>query len=147
MRVVYPDDEQNKQLAWLMSERMGGGSDAQCLAIMDDSGLVGIVGFFNYRWPNIEMCFYCDDYRWALNRKGVHEVLTYPFKQLDCRRVTALVERKNKIARKMVKGLGFKEEGMLRKAGPKGDIFIYGLLPDDFALRQYHESTSTTASA
>ncbi len=128
---------------------MGGGyADAQCLAVVDNTDeIAGIVAFFNYRWPNVEVGFFCDDFRWALNRNGIIEVLSYPFIQLKCRRITALVEKKNATARKMVQRLGFVEEGKLRKAGPKGDIFVYGLLPDELKLRKYYGKHTRTACA
>jgi len=136
MRVVFPRPDQNDMLAKLMQNRLEGGlSDSQNLAVMDGERLVGVVSFFNYRWPNIEVGFYCDDYRWALNRDGIAQVFAYPFVQLNCRRVTALIDKKNLRARKMVQRLGFKEEGKLRKASERGDMFIYGLLPEDLRIQ------------
>jgi len=149
LRIAYPNQDQNKALAEILIERMGGGfADAQCLAVIDnDDEIAGIVAFFNYRKPNIEVSFFCDDFRWALNRDGIIEVLSYPFVQLQCQRITALVEKKNLQARRMVQRLGFVEEGKLRKAGPKGDIFIYGLLSDELKLRKYHGKWTNTANA
>lgn len=149
MKVLYPNQEQNKRLTEILIERMGGGyADAQCLAVIDnDDEIAGIVAFFNFRWPSVEVGFFCDDFRWALNRDGIIEVLSYPFIQLKCRRLTALVEKKNTIARKMVQRLGFVEEGKLRKAGPKGDILVYGLLPDELKLRKYCGKHTNTACA
>jgi len=141
LRLAYPDPEQNKILAGLVQERLGGGlSDCQCLAGLDDDEIVAVVCFFNYRWPNIEVGFFSDSPRWALNRALVAEALSYPFVQLNCQRITALVEKRNKPARKMVQRLGFIEEGKLRKASPNGDMFIYGLLPGDFRLKQWKNS-------
>ena len=148
MRVVIPSKEQNPLLLAWLNQRMKGGIDGnpQCLAVMDKNRLVGVVAFFNYRWPNIEVAFHCEDYRWALNRNGVAEVFRYPFKQLKCKRVTALCDRKDKRARRMVERLGFKEEGKLRKAAERGDLIIYGLLPDELRIGR-HENTVTAASA
>jgi RimJ/RimL family protein N-acetyltransferase len=139
MKLITPTAEQNQLLSAWLNKRLGGGAtECQCFAVMDGEKLVGVVKYFNYRWPNIEMAFLCEDYRWALNRDGILKAFIYPFVQLKCHRVTAIIERKNKVARKMVQRLGFKEEGMLRKAGPKGDMFVYGLLPEDLKLRKYH---------
>ena len=146
MRIVFPTDEQNLVLQRVIAEKMGGGiTESRCIAVMSGNELVGVVAFFNYRWPNIECAFYCDDYRWALNRRKVWQVLSYPFEQLKCRRITALVEMKDKRSRRMVQRLGFREEGKLRKAGPKGDIVVYGLLPSELRLK--HENAIATASA
>ncbi len=147
MRLVYPDPAQNLMLTKLIEKRLGGPfAPCQCVAFMDDERLVGIVVYYNYRWPSIDVAFYCDDPRWALNRDMVAEALSYPFRQLECRRITALIERKNKRSRKMVQRLGFKEEGMLRKAGEKGDLFVYGLLPEDYKLRK-HRGQEVQSSA
>lgn len=150
MRLAYPSKEQNELLLASLVKRLGGGigGDAQCIAVMTKKKLVGVVAFYNYRWPNIEMAFYCDDYRWALNRDGIRELFAYPFVQLKCKRVTALCDKKNTRARKMVQKLGFLEEGKLRKAGAKGDIILYGLLPDELTLvRSYEQNTESAASA
>jgi RimJ/RimL family protein N-acetyltransferase len=147
MRIVYPSEDENPLVAQWLAKRMGGGLGGQTLAVMDGNKLVGALAYFNYRHPNIEVAFLCEDYRWALNRDSIVEALSYPFVQLKCNRITAVVERKNKVGRKMVQRLGFKEEGMLRKAGPKGDMFIYGLLPEDLKLRKYIETTKATASS
>lgn len=146
VRVVIPNEEHNKMLARLMQKRLGGGlSESQNFAVMNDERLVGVVSYFNFRWPSVEIGFYFDDYRWALNRTGILEIFAYPFVQLKCQRVTALIDKKNVRARKMVQRLGFKEEGKLRKASDRGDMFIYGLLPDE--LRIKHGRAISAASA
>lgn len=150
MKVIIPSAEQNGVLARLMQKRLGGGlSECQCMAVMDGERLVGVVSFFNFRWPSIEVGFYCDDYRWALNRERILEVFAYPFSQLQCQRVTALIDKKNYRARKMVQRLGFKEEGKLRKASDRGDMFIYGLLPEElrFTNGQQPQPAASARSA
>lgn len=139
MKLVYPSAEQNDLLAILAGNRLGAEDfkPCQCLAFMDNDKLAGVVVYFAYRWPSIEVAFFCDDYRWALNRDMVGEALAYPFVQLKCNRVTALVEKTNKRSRKMVQRLGFVEEGKLRKAGKKGDLFVYGLLANEYRLRNH----------
>lgn len=148
MRLVVPQNaEQNLALARILCEKMGGDvANMACMAAMTETDIVGVIGFFNYRWPNVEVAFYCEDPRWAVNRGGVYAALSYAFDQLKCRRITALVERKNLVARKMVQRLGFKEEGKLRKAGPKGDIFVYGLLREELRIKRYEKPRPAKAS-
>jgi len=146
MKLVVPNEEQNQALASILCSRLGGSiADLRCLAGMQGNEIVGIIGFFNYRWPNIEVAFYCDDWRWAVNRDIIAKALSYPFEQLKCKRITALVERKNLTSRKMVQRLGFKEEGKLRDAGEKGDIFVYGLLPHELKIRRFHREKPRSA--
>lgn len=149
MRLVYPNPDQNVLLARLAAEKLSATDfmPCQCLAFMQENHVVGVVVYFNFRWPNIEVAFYCDDPRWALNRNMVGQALAYPFVQLNCNRMTAIVEKINKRSRKMVQRLGFVEEGKLRKAGEKGDMFIYGLLPNEYRLRNYGQEIDTRATA
>ena len=109
MRVVYPSPEQNDKLAILIANRLEANDfqPCQCLAMMDGDKLAGVVVYFCYRHPSIEIAIFSDDPRWVTNRDMVGEILAYPFVQLGCKRVTAMVDRHNKRSRKMVKGLGF----------------------------------------
>lgn len=137
MRLVFPTPEQNEVLSNWVSDRLGGSSkaEAECLAVIDDDALIAVVKYFNYRWPSIEVSFVSEDSRWILNRGIVRGMLAYPFFQLKCKRVTAVIDRRNKRARKMVKGLGFVEEGKIRHGSEHGDCFLYGLLPDEFRFK------------
>jgi len=146
MRIVIPTDEQNEALKDMIRQKLGNGLvDSQCFAVMDNELVVGVLSWFNYRWPNIEVGFYCDNAYWGLASREIVKAFAYPFNQLQCKRVTALVEKKNPRMRRMCALLGFQEEGKLRKAGPKGDIIVYGLLPEELRLR--HGFKSKTASA
>ena len=148
MRVVYPSPEQNDKLAILIANRLEANDfqPCQCLAMMDGDKLAGVVVYFCYRHPSIEIAIFADDPRWVTNRDMVGEILAYPFVQLGCKRVTAMVDRHNKRSRKMVKGLGFVEEGKLRKAADKGDVFIYGLLPNEYRLRNHGQKIDTQSA-
>lgn len=149
MRLVYPSGDQNDKLAILIANRLGAGNfqPCQCLAMMDGDKLAGAVVYFCYRHPSIEVAIFSDDPRWALNRDMVAEIIAYPFVQLGCKRITAMVDKHNKRSRKMVKRLGFVEEGKLREAGDKGDVFIYGLLPNEYRLKSYGQEIDTHAAA
>lgn len=64
-----------------------------------------------------------------LSRRVLRELLGYPFLQLGCHRVMALVGRKNKPSRTMVEKLGFRLEGVAREGfGPRRDAFVYAML-------------------
>ena len=150
MRCVYPTAEQNDKLAILAANRLGVDSfqPCQCIAFMDANKLAGVVVYSNYRHPSIEVSIFCDDPRWALNRDMIEEALMYPFRQLKVNRITALVQKNNKRSRKMVKRLGFVEEGKLRKASTKDDLFVYGLLPEEYRLKRHgKEKPADTAAA
>lgn len=148
MRLVFPTPEQNVLLAAMAGKELDVDfNPCQCLAFMQDDKIAGVVVYFNFRWPSIEAAFYCHDYRWALNRQMVADALAYPFVQLGCKRITAIVEKHNKRSRMMCRRLGFVEEGKLRKAGEKGDLLIYGMLPDEYRLKPHGQKVSTQSAA
>ena len=67
-----------------------------------------------------------------MTKKTIAIIYDWIFKQHKCSRVTGLVERNNKRARKVDEGLGMKLEGVIRKAAPSGrDLMVYGLLKSE----------------
>jgi hypothetical protein len=63
-----------------------------------------------------------------LTRGFLRSIFFYPFVQLRCRRMTALVNARNLKSRKLVEHVGFQLEGCMRDAAPNDDVMIYGLL-------------------
>lgn len=54
---------------------------------------------------------------------------SYPFGQLGCHRIQAMVSKSNRRARYVIERLGFKNEGTVRGGhGPGRDAILYGLL-------------------
>lgn len=68
--------------------------------------------------------------RW-LTREFLYAMFDYPFRQLGKRRITALVARRNKAARRFTENLGFQHEGCLRHALERDDIIVYGMLAEE----------------
>lgn len=68
-----------------------------------------------------------------LSREALRVFFAYPFIELDCRRVTTIVAKKHKRARKFNERLGFIQEGVCRKAAPGGkdNAIIYGMLKEE----------------
>lgn len=54
------------------------------------------------------------------------------FGVLKAKRITALVRGKNEMARKFANMLKFKPEGVMRKAFGDDDLFVFGLLDDEY---------------
>jgi RimJ/RimL family protein N-acetyltransferase len=98
--------------------------------------LIGGVVFHNMRVHggrpfDIEMSGAADDATW-LWPATLRKLFAYPFIQLGCVRMTSIIGRKNKRARKVVEGLGFRLEGVARKAiDGKEDAMIYGALKSE----------------
>lgn len=96
------------------------------VGIVRDGTLAAVVIYHELRDVNIEMSIVADTPRWA-SRQTVAFLLGFPFWSWGVRRVTALIERKNKRSRKLVEGVGFKLEGAMRDAFPGDDAMVYGL--------------------
>ena len=115
----------------------------QCTAIgiIRFKKLVGGVVYNNYHPDigDITVTFAFDDPRWA-SPAVMRSVCAYPFIQLGCNRVTAIVDRKNKRSRAFIeKAIGFKLEGCIRKGFGKTDAMIYGLLRHECRWLEDHK--------
>jgi RimJ/RimL family protein N-acetyltransferase len=65
-------------------------------------------------------------------RSILRAIFDYPFNQLGVVRCDATAIRKNKRSRKLLKGLGFTEEGVRRKRyNGVDDLVMYGMLKND----------------
>ena len=90
--------------------------------------LIAAAVFHRYRQFDLEITFAADTPRWA-TRGVIRAILQYPFVQLGCERVTTIVGRRNKRSRKLQRGLGFREEGIVRRGyDGRQDAVIYGML-------------------
>jgi RimJ/RimL family protein N-acetyltransferase len=123
-------------IANFVCERMGepaqNWGNYSALGLLDDSELIAGVIYNHYNKPSI--CMHVGALpgrRWA-TREFLFAVFDYPFNQLGCARITALVPKKNIRARKFDKNIGFRFEGRMRKTLSDGDdMMIYGLLKQD----------------
>ena len=102
------------------------------LGFWDSRGLkVGLV-YNNYSWPNIAIHVGARPGALWCRPEILAHIFGYPFLQLKCARVTAPVRASNVRCRRAVEALGFRLEGMLRKALPFGeDMLLYGMLAEE----------------
>lgn len=72
-----------------------------------------------------------EDPRWCL--PGVlRQLFDYPFNTLKCTRITSIIREGNHRSLKVTKGLGFRQEGVARRAyNGKSNAIILGLLRDE----------------
>lgn len=69
-----------------------------------------------------------------ISRRVIAAMFSHPFVTLNCHRVTVMIRRGNKASRKLVEGLGFVQEGKIRRGyNTREDTIIFGLLRDEFA--------------
>jgi RimJ/RimL family protein N-acetyltransferase len=92
-----------------------------------DGALVAGVIYNHYSAANICMHVGGVGNYW-LTPEFLFAAFDYPFNQLKVRRVTGLVPKKNKAARKLDEHLGFKFEGCMSHGLPDDDMLVYGLL-------------------
>ncbi len=88
--------------------------------------LAGAV-YHDYTTNGIGMTLAADSPRWA-TKGNIASLLRYPFEQLKVRRITVCAARKNKRSRKLIEGVGFKLEGVIREGFGKEDAILYGML-------------------
>lgn len=119
-------------LPWLAERVRGWTPSGQEVAIASvrDNRITAVVAYANYRGGNIEMTC-AGEGNW-MTRGNLAGFYAYPFVQLGCRRVTALVHRKNAKSRKLMERLGYTLEGKIREAAEDGrDLMLYGLLKSE----------------
>ena len=98
--------------------------------ISNDGTPMGAVVYHDFRDKDIQMSCAADNSRW-LNKSVLKSIFAYPFKQLNCNRVTALTPFKNTRTRKFLNGIGFTQEGIMRKGFIDDDCVVYGMLREE----------------
>ena len=131
MNFIYGHDDEVAN--WIVSHLKGDevAEDYKpfvCLGIEHKGELIGGIIYNNYRKNDIQLTMATTTPKWA-TKKNIREILAYPFVQLKCNRVTAAIAKPNKKARKLVEGVGFKLEGVIRMGmSDEKDACVYGML-------------------
>lgn len=103
---------------------------AVAFAAVRDGRLVGGIAFTEFRGRDIRVTV-AGEGAW-LSRRLLRTAFAYAFRDLGCRRISAMVKRGNVASRNLVKRLGFRLEGRHPGFFEDGDILCsYGLLADD----------------
>lgn len=100
------------------------------IGVARNGEIVAAALFTNYQPPSIEITFVTSTPRWA-TRQAIKDILSYPYLQLGCKRITAITEASNAPARAFLERLGFQQEGVHPDAFPSGEGISYGLLRKD----------------
>lgn len=122
------------------------------LGVLDNDGVLLAGVIYNHFTPwNCCMHVGALPGRSWMSRELLFAAFDYPFNQLGMRRVTGLVPKRNKRARKLDEHLGFEYEGNLRNALPDDDLIVYGMLREKckwispaFASRARRQQCATT---
>lgn len=107
-------------------------NSSAALGVVRRGQIAAGVVFHNYRAGiDIEVSLAADDPSWA-HPAILRRLFGYPFNQLGVVRLTCIVGRKNKRCRKFCEGLGWKLEGVIRRAyDGREDAVIFGMLRED----------------
>lgn len=135
--IEFPaDPARNRFLqAWIEQRLQSNLGQCACLGVWRNERLIAVCAYNKYTTYDIEISFAADSPRWA-TKQVVTWLLSYPFVQLKTQRVTALVKKSNRRARKLLVGIGFKEEGTHKHAAANLEtVFSYGLLRGEFTER------------
>ncbi len=96
-----------------------------------DGSLVGAVLYEGYTKHNIFMHCAGRGKKW-ISKDLLKAAFAYPFKQMNCKRVSAWVEASNQDSKRFVENVGFEVEATLKgAANDGGDVILYVLWKDN----------------
>lgn len=124
--------QEDRLLPWAQ-ERVGFAfrRDAYTLGLERDGELVAVVVYDNFSDCDCNMHIASDGTSAWMSKSLLVSAFSYPFLQLNFRRVTGLVPAKNADALKFDEHLGFKREGYHPHACPNDDLISLGMLRED----------------
>ena len=102
---------------------------------LDGELIAGII--FNNIRPNLDvwLTIYSTNRRWC-NRRVLRAIFGLAFDEMGSRRVSLCVSKDNEAIKKLVEGLGFVREGLLRQYRDNGnDCIVYGMLKNECKWR------------
>ncbi len=146
MSILYPKNaEQNSQIvAWVRGQiehETDFGNRAQSIAVVRNGKIIAAVVYYNYRGVDCEVAFAASHPSWA-TKETIGVFLLLPFNQFGCKRITAIVQTKNKRVRKLLVGICFIHEGTLRDAFYPHNAQIYGLTAKDYYASKFYKAIS-----
>src|SRR5690349_3238467 len=127
--LIYGRDAEVAEWVRVRTDVLTFGACAAIGVALDGTLIAGLV-YREYTGRDIQLSIAADSPKWCTKRT-LRYLLGYPFLQLKCARVTAIVAKKNKRSRTLVERLGFKLEGTIRRAFPKDHGLIYGMLREE----------------
>ena len=136
-------DRQNMIAGWVCR---GLGFDTSWLGpnftvgIAEEGRMLGGVIFNDWRpGTDVWWTIYTESPRWC-SRKVLRYLFFKAFEEMGCRRISLLVDVTNGRCLKLVRRLGFKCEGRLRRFREDGkDCYIFGMLKSECKWRKNNE--------
>ena len=126
---IYCDDSSAKKIVERALEKPICEPFRGLLIRNNNHAIIGAIVFNNYEGSNVYFtCVMSGGPRGSISMKDARYVARYVFKQLGCRRCTAITSELNMAARRALLQLGFKFEGRLREHFDEADGLVYGIL-------------------
>ena len=105
----------------------------------DIGGLIGTIGYNNWsakhKRAEIGYELHPDFWGYGYAKEAVLKVISYGFSELGLTRIGAIVFLENENSNRLLKSIGFKQEGILKdymyQNGQAYDTYIYALLKED----------------
>ena len=129
--------------AWMVSKIRDmpafNSKEFEAIGVVRDGQLIGGVLYAHYSGlpdGTFDIHMSCAGEGPWLTKATLRAFFEYPFKQLNCSRVTTLAAKCNRKSRDLTERLGFAHEGTVRGAfgtfnGVRRDGILFGLLRDD----------------
>lgn len=157
MRLLIGEDRLVAEWVRRQIPHMEGADFGACTAvgvIDEDANILGGVVWHNYRpqFRTIEWSAAATTANW-LSATLITDIMRYPFEQLGCQKIRALIPLRNERARRFHKRFGFKQEGQLRREFGSQDAICYGLLRSEWRKsplnleRETHGQERTSGAA
>lgn len=130
-KVIYGEDKRVREWVGAQIDEVYP-EHATAIGLEQDGELIAGVVFDLYTGPSISMHVAAVPGKRWMTKDFLWRCFAYPFLQLQCNRITGLVRADNLVAQKFDEHLGFKREGLLRKAAADGtDYVLYGMLREE----------------
>ncbi|MBO9458973.1 GNAT family N-acetyltransferase [Labrenzia sp. R5_0] len=106
--------------------------DARAIGHARDGELVAVVVYDRWSENDCMVHVVSDGSRSWMTRSFAVVAMAYPFRQLGFTRITAMVSELNEESLRFSQRFGWRLEGYLRKAGPKGEgLLLFGMLKSE----------------
>ena len=136
IEIVTNDEWKNKCYDWIKDKAHihSTAEDYTYIGMIEDKKILGVVIFSDYDGNNIFVHVALDTPR-ACQRDTIRLMFDYAFNQAKCNRVTATCDNNYSRIKKLIEGVGFKKEGVLKNMMKIKDAYvdaaIYGMLKED----------------
>ena len=134
MILVFGQDQSVAEwVAQRVPHMFGRFRDFSAIGVSDGNSLVAGVVYHDYypAYKHIQISMAADNPKWA-QRGIIRALLSYPFDQLKCERITLTVPHTSARVLKFTKGIGFVSEGVLRRAFGDSHAVVLGMLSRDY---------------